>query len=109
EHQFVLEQLLTGQLIGGKLRRQHGNVRFFEVIGRLFDLVWVKHVSVGDPAERSIGPNDVEYAFLALDIHAQTFESIRDLAHDRPAIQSADLLEVSELGNFHAVEPDLPA
>ena len=68
----------------------------------------MKHVAVGHDAERPLGPNDVEDAFLALDVHGQALEAVSDLAHHRTTIESAHLLEVGELRYLHAVQPHLP-
>ncbi len=108
QHQFVLEQALAGDLVRVELHRQHRRVGLFEVVRRLLDFVLVEHIAVGDRAERAVGPNDVEDAFLALDVHSQAFESVGDLAHHGPAIQAAHLLEVGELRDLHAVQPHLP-
>ncbi len=69
----------------------------------------MKHVAVGDRAEGPFGPDDVVDAFLALDVHSQALESVGDFAHHRAAVQSADLLKISELRDFHAIQPDLPS
>ncbi len=58
---------------------------------------------------RAVGPDQVEDAVHALQVHGDALEAVGDLAGDRVALQAADLLEVGELGDFHAVEPDLPA
>src|SRR5690606_4191609 len=42
-------------------------------------------------------------------IHRDALESVGDLAGDRPAVEAAGLLEIGELGDLHAVQPDLPA
>src|SRR3546814_18647532 len=44
-----------------------------------------------------------------LDIHGEAFEAVGQLARDRLAVEAAHLLEISELGDFHPVAPDLPA
>jgi len=105
QNQFVLQQPPAGGFMGVELHRQHGGVGLVEVIDRLLDLVLKKHVAVGDRAEWALRPNDVEDAFLALDIHPETFEAVGDFAHHRPAVEPAHLLEVGELRNLHAVEP----
>ncbi len=42
-------------------------------------------------------------------IHRQTLQTIGQFARHRIAILSADLLEIGELADFHAVAPNLPA
>ena len=41
--------------------------------------------------------------------HADSFETIGDLAHDQRQLDTADLLEIGELRHFHTVDPDFPA
>src|SRR5690606_27467682 len=60
-------------------------------------------------AVRAFGPDQVVHAFDALQVHGQAFEAVGDFAGGGRAVQAADLLEVRELGDFHAVEPDFPA
>jgi hypothetical protein len=43
-----------------------------------------------------------------LQVHGDAFEAVGDLASDRLAVQAADLLEIGELRDFHAVQPDFP-
>ena len=52
---------------------------------------------------------EVVDALDPLDIHRQPFEPVGQLGRDRVAFDAADLLEIGELADLHAVEPDLPA
>ena len=88
--------------------QQHGSVSVLEVVGRLFDFVLVEHVAVRDAAQRPVRPHDVENAFDALQVHGEALESVGDFAGDRLAVETAHLLEVGELRDFHAVQPHLP-
>ena len=56
-----------------------------------------------------VGPHQVVDAVHALQVHGQALQPVGDLASDGLAVDAADLLEVGELGDFHAVEPHLPA
>ena len=60
---------------------------------------------------RSPGAVEVEIvdALDALHIHRQPLEPVGQLGRDRVAFDAADLLEIGELADLHAVEPDLPA
>ena len=69
----------------------------------------MEHVAIGGHTQRAVAPHQIVYAVHALDIHRQTFQTVGDLAGDRFALQAANLLEVSELRHFHAVEPNFPA
>src|SRR5690606_28961025 len=67
------------------------------------------HVAVGDLAERAVGVHQVVHRIHALQVHGQAFQAVGDFAGHRVALDAANLLEVGELGDFHAVEPDFPA
>jgi hypothetical protein len=56
-----------------------------------------------------LGPHQVVDVFDLLQIHREAFEAVGDFAEHRLAVQTADLLEVRELGHFHAVQPHFPA
>ena len=109
QRQGELEQPLALALMRLELAEQLGDVGVLEVVLRLLDLVLVVDVAVGHATERAIGPGQVEDTFDALQVHGEAFETIGDLAHHRPAVEAAHLLEVGELRNLHAVQPDLPA
>ena len=80
-------------------------VAFLEVVPRVLHFVLVVDVAVGD----GVVVLQLEDIVDALQIHAQAFESVGDFAHDGFEIDAADLLEVSELRDFHAIEPYFPA
>src|SRR5690606_5101875 len=95
--------------VGVGVGKQHGGGGDFEIVGGLLDLVLVEHVAVvHGGAVRSAGPDQVVDRFHALQVHGQAFQAVGDFAHGRVAVQTADLLEIGELGDFHAVEPDFP-
>ena len=56
-----------------------------------------------------MGPDNVIDAVHSLQIHRYSLYPIGDFTADRVTLEPADLLEVGELSDFHAVEPDLPA
>ena len=85
------------------------HVRFLEVEARLFKFVLVIHVAVSDSSLRTVGPDQIENAFNALQIHRDALEAVGDLSGHGPALEPAHLLEVGELGDFHPIQPDLPA
>src|SRR6202166_2190940 len=92
-----------------ELSRKHRGVGLFKVVGGLLHFVLMKHVPIRDRTERTVGPNDIEDAFLVLNVHPQALEAVGDLAHHGPAVEAPHLLEVGELRDFHAVQPHLPA
>src|SRR5712692_1223138 len=54
-------------------------------------------------------PDEIEDALLPLQVHRQALQAIGDFAEHRLACESAYFLEVGELRDLHAVEPDFPA
>ena len=88
---------------GGKLAWRH--VDLAEGILRLIDFLLQPHLGVLDAA----APFEIEDVVDALQEHRDAFEAVGDLAGDRREVDAADLLEVGELGDLHAVEHDLPA
>ncbi|ALD91358.1 hypothetical protein CR3_2148 [Cupriavidus gilardii CR3] len=106
-------QPLGFALVLGEMAEQDVGIALFEVVGRLFDLVLVVDVAIGQTARLAVlfplGPDQVVDVLDALQIHREALDAVGDLAGDRLAIDAADLLEVGELGHLHAVEPDLPA
>src|SRR5208282_5060009 len=70
----------------------------------------LENVTVGDAtgAARAVVV-EIEHALDTLDIHRQPFEPVSQLGRDRIAFDPTDLLEISELTDLHAVEPNLPA
>src|SRR5579862_6498011 len=69
----------------------------------------MEYIAIGHGAEWTPGPDDVEDALLALDVHGEPLETVGDLAHHRPAVEPTHLLKVGELRDLHAVEPHFPA
>ena len=65
----------------------------------------MENVAVG----YAVGPFEVIDVVYALDVHGQTFHAVRDFRGNGMDVDAADLLEVGELSDFHAVEPDFPA
>ena len=54
-------------------------------------------------------PKRGSYTFsTALQIHGETLDTVGDFTKYRGAVDTADLLEVGELGYFHTVEPNFP-
>ena len=62
-------------------------------------------VAVLDP----LHPLQVVDIVHPLQVHGDPFTAVGDLPCDRFQVDAACLLKIGELGNFHAVEPDLPA
>ena len=63
------------------------------------------HVAVLDAA----APVEVIDIIDTLDVHGDAFDAVGQLARDRLEVNAAALLEIGELGDFHAVQPDFPA
>ncbi len=56
-----------------------------------------------------ICPLQIIHIVYALNIHGDAFGAVSQFGTNRMKIKPAHLLEISELGYFHAVEPNLPA
>ena len=80
---------------------------YLQDVDSVFDLVWAETpagvISYGDIYHRSY-----RYS-VPVHIHRQAFEAISELDRHRVAVEAADLLEIGELGDLHAVAPALPA
>jgi len=91
--------------VRAKRGEQEIDIAVLEVVGRLLDLVLVIYVAIRQP----LGPHQVVHAFHALQIHREALQTVGDLAGDRLAVDAANLLEIGKLGDFHPVQPHLPA
>ena len=84
-----------------------------KVIGRLLDFVLVVNVAIAQrPIDAVFGParpREVIDVFDVLQIHRKTFQSVGNFTGDRFTFDAANLLEIGELRDFHAVQPDFPA
>ena len=93
-----------------ELAQEPIGIAVFEVVGGLFDFVLMINVAISDDVTiKSFCPNEVVHIFHALQIHGKALDTVGDFAEYRGAVDTADLLEVGELGYFHAVEPNFPA
>src|SRR3546814_410564 len=93
---------------GGVLEpaEQGVRVRDLEIVLAKLNFVLLEHVAVGDTL---IVESEVVDAVDTLDVHGEAFEAVGELARHGLAVVAADLLEIGELGHFHAVAPDFPA
>ena len=93
-----------------EVAEQHVGVGDVEVPARVLGLGLAEDVAVG---ERDRADGVVERHLVAVvvaeDVHREPLEAVGELARDRAAVVAADLLEVGELADLHAVAPDLPA
>ena len=86
------------------------DVRDLEVVGRELALVLEEDVAIGHgSAIRQVAPRDVIDRVHALSVHGDALEAIGDLDRHGVDLDAADLLEVGELGDLHAIHPHLPA
>ncbi len=88
--------------------KQELGVGVLEVVGGHLHLLLMEHVAVGDYTIRAFGPHQVVDTVHALQVHGDALKPVGELAGDRVTFQAAHLLEVGELGYFHAVQPDFP-
>ncbi|OIQ65402.1 hypothetical protein GALL_530390 [mine drainage metagenome] len=93
-----------------EMLKQHCRVGLIEVPARIFLLGLAEDVAIGQ-RDRAVGvvERHVHDVTHAQDIHRQTLQPIGQLARNRVAVVAADLLEIGELADFHAIAPNLPA
>jgi len=77
-----------------------------EIVGRVLALGLQEDVAVAHAPAVEV---DVEDVLDPLDVHHQALDAVGELARDRAAVEAADLLEIGELRDLHAVAPDFPA
>ncbi len=113
QHALRVDQALRFGFVLAEVPEQHLGIRQLEVVARLLNFVLMIDVAIQNGSRRSrlraIDPDQVEHAFLALQVHREALQAIGDLAEHRLAGEAADLLEIGELRDLHAVEPDFPA
>src|ERR1039457_4341076 len=89
----------------GKRFRHERHIPLLEVVGGEFHFGNMVDV----PVFHSLDPLQVIDVIHTLQIHCDPLAAVCDLPGNRLQIDSTRLLEVSKLGDFHPVEPDLPA
>ena len=99
-HQF--ERLALPGVEGGG---QVGDVGLLEIEGGKLLFGLVEDLTVGD----GLVPGDVVDRIDLLQVHGDPLQTVGDLHGDRLEVHRTGLLEIGELGDLHAVEPDLPA
>ena len=81
------------------------HVADFEVVAAMLDLALQEDIAVAQAAQ----PVDVPHAVHILQRQHDALDAIGDFHRHRLQLQAAGLLKIGELGDFLAVEPDLPA
>ena len=110
QRQIVLQAQPRLALILVERLEEEVGVAHLEVVRREFALVFKVDIAVGElHAVVATRPNDVVNAVDALDVHGQALQAVGDFHRHRRALEAADLLEVRELRDLHAVEPHFPA
>src|SRR6266480_2840775 len=81
----------------------------FEIMPGIFLLGLQEHVAIAD-ALGALAAIEIEIvdAIDALHIHGEALQPVGEFARYRRAFDARDLLEVSELADFHAVAPAFP-
>ena len=110
QRQFALQAGVALGLVVVKLLTHHLDVGDLKVVGAELALVLEEHVAVGHG--RTVGqiaPYQVVNGVDTLGVHGDALQAIGDLDRHGVDLDAAHLLEVRELRDLHAVEPDLPA
>ena len=92
-----------------ELAEEVRHIGLLEVEARHLHLVLMKHIAVGHCTCGTFRPYQVVDGIDALQVHGDTLEAVGDLSGYRVALKPSRLLEVGELGDLHAVQPDFPA
>ncbi|MNC51438.1 hypothetical protein D3C75_1007300 [compost metagenome] len=61
------------------------------------------------PVCHAFNPFEIKHIFLILNVGGQTLHTVSDFHGDRAGLNSAHLLEIRKLCNFHTVQPYFPA
>ena len=78
----------------------------FKIISGILLLRLQEHIAVNYTLAIEI---EVIHILDSLHIHGEPLEPVSQLRADGIAIETANLLEVSELAHFHAITPNFPA
>src|SRR5690606_10858093 len=106
QRQAGVDQTLAVFFVLVERHEQEIHVGVFKVVGGLLHFVLMKHIAVGNGfAVRAVSPHQVVHGIHFLQVHGDTLKTVGDFAGDRETFQAAHLLEVGELGYFHAVQP----
>ena len=93
-----------------KLGTHKLHVSDLEVVFRELTLVLQEDVAVRyNGTIFRTAPDKIVHGVDALDVHGQALQAIGDLHGNGIDLKAAHLLEIGELRDLHAVEPDLPA
>ena len=110
QRKLALQAGMALGLVVIKLLTHHLDVGDLKVVGAELALVLQEHVAVGHGrAVGQVAPHQVVDGVNALGVHGDTLEAVGDLDGHGVDLDATYLLEVRELRDLHAVEPDLPA
>ena len=92
-----------------KLGKQRIDIGVLKIKCRHLHFVLVEDITIGNITLRTVSPNQIVDTVDTLQVHGNTLEPIGNFAGHWVALETAGLLKIRELGNFHSVEPHLPA
>ncbi|MNQ98991.1 hypothetical protein D3C85_1147110 [compost metagenome] len=85
-------------------REQHLGIGYLERIFGMLEFRVLEHITVSN----SIYPFQIEYVLFLLNVGSKTLHTVGNFHSYRACLNSANLLEVGELGNLHTVKPYFP-
>ena len=92
------------------MTQQNFGVRYIEIPACVFLFCLFKHITIFQRDGRvGIVKWHIHNVINAQHIHGQAFQTIGQFTRNGMAIMPADLLEIGELADFHAVTPHFPA
>ena len=94
-----------------EMPKKHIRIGMFKIPAGKFNLGAFENIAVSFAAFGSWHtiPIKVIDIFNALNIHRQPFQPVGKFKRHRITFNPANLLEIGELRNFHAITPDFPA
>jgi hypothetical protein len=104
EHALALVRAQGLGLVHGEELEEHVHVGFFEVVVRPLDFALVVDIAISD----LVVPAEIVDVIHTLEVHGDPLEAVSKLSGNKIQRDAASHLEVSELGDLHSVQPDLP-
>ncbi|MPM26107.1 hypothetical protein SDC9_72608 [bioreactor metagenome] len=105
QHESLVQDAEGLRLVHAEELEKHLRVGDLEVVVGVLHFTLVVDVAVF----HVVHPLEVVDVLHLLDEHGDAFDAVGDLGRHEVHVDAPHLLEVGELGDLHAVEPDFPA
>ena len=104
-NQSQFDQTLGFGFVVIEFLKQHVLVAFFKTVLGVLIFWFLENVAILD----AVCPFQIIDTVNVLNVFSQSFQAIGNLGSYRIHLQLTNDLEISELRNFHPIEPDFPA